>query len=124
MRGVDETLERTDTNYRLMLNDFSKSINTYKDDIYSLEQLFVNATTTGRLLSLQERLAKKRDGEDERYPGYGCGQEPGPPAMAQHHAKGCRDQGQYHHQNREMFGDHGSLSPASMRWISSSSMVP
>lgn len=62
MRGVDETLERTDTNYRLMLNDFSKSINTYKDDINSLEQLFVNATTTGRLLSLQERLAKKRDG--------------------------------------------------------------
>ncbi|CAF1026509.1 unnamed protein product [Adineta ricciae] len=62
IRGVDETLERTDTNYRLMLNDFSKSINTYKDDINSLEQLFINATTTTRLISLQERLAKKRDG--------------------------------------------------------------
>ncbi|CAF0926257.1 unnamed protein product [Adineta steineri] len=61
IRGVDETLEQTDTNYRLMLNDFSKSINTYKDDIHTLEQLFVNATTTTRLVALQERLAKKRD---------------------------------------------------------------
>jgi hypothetical protein len=61
IHGVEETLQQTDTNYRLMLNEFSKSINTYKDDITSLEQLFINATTTGRLLSLQDRLAKKRD---------------------------------------------------------------
>lgn len=45
-----------------MLNDFSKSINTYKDEINSLEHLFISATTVTRLVALQERLAKKRDG--------------------------------------------------------------
>ncbi|CAF3644133.1 unnamed protein product [Rotaria sordida] len=61
IRGVQETLEQTDADYRRMLNEFSKSILTYKDDIFGLEQVFVNATTSGRLLSLQDRLTKKRD---------------------------------------------------------------
>jgi len=61
IHGVQETLEQTDTDYRRMLNEFSKSILTYKDDIFGLEQVFVNATTSGRLLSLQDRLTKKRD---------------------------------------------------------------
>lgn len=61
IRGVQETLEQTDTDYRRMLNEFSKSIITYKDEIFALEKVFVNATTSGRLLSLQNRLTKKRD---------------------------------------------------------------
>ncbi len=61
IRGVQETLEQTDADYRRMLTEFSKSILTYKDQIFSLEQIFVNATTSGRLLSLQDRLTKKRD---------------------------------------------------------------
>ncbi|CAF4692579.1 unnamed protein product [Rotaria sp. Silwood1] len=61
IRGVQETLEQTDADYRRMLNEFSKSILTYKDEIFGLEQVFVNATTSGRLLSLQDRLTKKRD---------------------------------------------------------------
>jgi hypothetical protein len=61
IHGVQETLEQTDTDYRRMLTEFSKSIVTYKDEIASLEQVFVNATTSGRLLSLQNRLSKKRD---------------------------------------------------------------
>ena len=61
IHGVQETLEQTDTDYRRMLTEFSKSIVTYKDEISSLEQVFVNATTSGRLLSLQNRLSKKRD---------------------------------------------------------------
>lgn len=61
IHGVQETLEQTDADYRRMLNEFSKSIINYKDDIFNLEQVFVNATTSGRLLSLQDRLTKKRD---------------------------------------------------------------
>jgi hypothetical protein len=61
IHGVQETLEQTDADYRRMLTDFSKSIVTYKDDIFGLENVFVNATTSGRLLSLQDRLIKKRD---------------------------------------------------------------
>ena len=62
IHGVQETLEQTDADYRRMLNEFSKSITDYKDDIFGLEQVFINATTSGRLLSLQDRLTKKRDG--------------------------------------------------------------
>jgi hypothetical protein len=61
IHGVQETLEQTDADYRRMLNEFSTSINDYKEDIFGLEQVFVNATTSGRLLSLQDRLTKKRD---------------------------------------------------------------
>lgn len=61
IRGVQETLEQTDADYRRMLTDFASSITTYKDEIFGLEQVFVNATTSGRLLSLQDRLSKKRD---------------------------------------------------------------
>jgi hypothetical protein len=61
IHGVQETLEQTDSDYRRMLNEFSNSILSYKDDIFGLEQVFVNATTSGRLLSLQDRLTKKRD---------------------------------------------------------------
>ncbi len=61
IHGVQETLEQTDSDYRRMLNEFSNSILSYKEDIFGLEQIFVNATTSGRLLSLQDRLTKKRD---------------------------------------------------------------
>ena len=61
IHGVQETLGQTDSDYRRMLNEFSKSIVTYKEDIFSLEDVFINATTSGRLLSLQDRLTKKRD---------------------------------------------------------------
>jgi len=61
IRGVQETLEQTDTDYRRMLTEFSKSILMYKDEIFGLEQVFINATTSGRLLALQDRLGKKRD---------------------------------------------------------------
>ena len=61
IHGVSETLEQTDTDYRRMLGEFSQSIVKYKEDVFSLEQIFVNATTSGRLLSLQNRLIKKRD---------------------------------------------------------------
>ena len=61
IHGVNETLEQTDSDYRRMLGEFSNSILSYKEDIFGLEQIFVNATTSGRLLSLQDRLTKKRD---------------------------------------------------------------
>jgi hypothetical protein len=60
IRGVQETLEQADADYGRMLNEFAKSINTYRDDIFSLENVFVNATTSGRLLFLQDRLDKQR----------------------------------------------------------------
>ena len=34
IRGVQETLEQTDADYRRMLTEFSKSIVTYKEDIF------------------------------------------------------------------------------------------
>lgn len=61
IHGVQETLEQTDSDYRRMLTEFSKSVLTYKEDIFGLEQVFVNATTSGRLLALQDRLIRKRD---------------------------------------------------------------
>lgn len=61
IHGVKETLEQTDTDYRRMLSEFSKSIVTYKEEVFALENVFVNATTSGRLLALQNRLTKKRD---------------------------------------------------------------
>jgi Holliday junction resolvasome RuvABC endonuclease subunit len=61
VHGVQETLEQTDTDYRRMLDEFSQSIITYKDEIFALEHVFVNATTSARLLILQNRLIKKRD---------------------------------------------------------------
>ncbi|CAF2342055.1 unnamed protein product [Rotaria sp. Silwood2] len=61
IRGVQETLEQIDADYSRMLKDFSKSINTYRDDIFNLENVFVNATTSNRLLALQDRLQKQRD---------------------------------------------------------------
>jgi hypothetical protein len=60
LRGVQESLEQTDADYDRMLNGFTKSINSYKDEIFGLEQAFINATTTGRLLALQDRLKKQR----------------------------------------------------------------
>lgn len=61
IRGVQETLEQIDADYTRILNEFSKSLNTYQDDILSLEQVFINATTSGRLLALEDRLKKQRD---------------------------------------------------------------
>ncbi|CAF4534188.1 unnamed protein product [Rotaria sp. Silwood1] len=61
IRGVQETLEQIDADYGRMLKDFSKSINTYKDDILNLENVFINATTSNRLLALQDRLQKQRE---------------------------------------------------------------
>jgi hypothetical protein len=42
IRGVQETLEQTDADYARILNEFSKSMITYKDDVFSLEQVFIN----------------------------------------------------------------------------------
>lgn len=61
IRGVQETLEQTDADYGRMLMEFAKSTTTYKEDVYSLEQVFVNATTTGRLQALEDRLRRQRD---------------------------------------------------------------
>ena len=61
IRGVQETLEQTDADYGRMLAEFARSINSYKDDIYGLEQIFINATTSGRLRALEDRLTKQRD---------------------------------------------------------------
>jgi len=61
IRGVQETLEQTDADYTRMLKEFSKSIKIYKDDIYNLEKVFINATTSGRLLALEDRLIKQRN---------------------------------------------------------------
>ena len=66
LRGVQETLEQTDAEYSRLLNEFSKSINTYKDDIQSLEQIFLNATTTGALHALENRLKKQRNAYMEK----------------------------------------------------------
>ena len=61
IHGVQETLEQIDTDYRRTLMEFSKFIVMYKNDTSSLEQVFANATASGRLLSLQNRLSKKRN---------------------------------------------------------------
>jgi len=61
IRGVQETLEQTDVDYSRMLNEFSKSIQTYKDDVFSLEEVFINAATSGRLLVLEDRLQNQRN---------------------------------------------------------------
>lgn len=62
IRGVQEALEQTDADYGRMLKEFNKSISTYRDDIFALEEVFVNATTSNRLTALQDRLGKQRDG--------------------------------------------------------------
>lgn len=61
IRGVQETLEQIDADYSRMLKNFAKSLSTYKDDVLGLENVFVNATTSHRLLVLQDRLDKQRD---------------------------------------------------------------
>jgi hypothetical protein len=61
IRGVQETLEQIDADYSRMLNEFSKLIGTYKNDVFSLEQVFINATTSGRLLVLEDHLKKQRN---------------------------------------------------------------
>jgi signal transduction protein with GAF and PtsI domain len=60
-QGVQQTLNQTDTDYRTMLDTFAQLLEKYRDEIFALEKLFVNATTTGRLLSLQGGLTKRRD---------------------------------------------------------------
>ncbi|CAF0851526.1 unnamed protein product [Adineta ricciae] len=61
MCGVEDKLREINNDYDRMLNEFSKSIDSYKNDMFSLEHIFVNATTTGRLVLLQDRLKKQRD---------------------------------------------------------------
>ena len=61
MSGIKDKLEQTNVDYDQLLNEFSKTTNTYKDDVFSLEHIFVNATTTSRLVLLQDRLKKQRD---------------------------------------------------------------
>ena len=61
IRGVQETLEQTDADYGRMLLEFSKLLTVYREDINSLEQVFVNATTSGRLQALENRLKKQRN---------------------------------------------------------------
>ncbi|CAF5208317.1 unnamed protein product, partial [Rotaria magnacalcarata] len=60
LRGVQETLEQIDADYTRMLRTFSKSLASYKDDVCNLEEVFVNATTSNRLLALKDRLDKQR----------------------------------------------------------------
>ncbi|CAM4857478.1 unnamed protein product [Rotaria socialis] len=60
LRGVQETLEQIDADYIRMLKTFSKSLTSYKDDVFNLEEVFVNATTSNRLLALKDRLDKQR----------------------------------------------------------------
>jgi predicted RNase H-like nuclease (RuvC/YqgF family) len=66
LRGVQETLEQTDAEYSRMLTEFSKSINTYKDEIQSLEEIFLNVTTSGALHALENRLKKQRNAYMEK----------------------------------------------------------
>ena len=66
IRGVQETLEQTDAGYGRMLIEFAKLITAYRDDINSLEQVFVHATTSGRLQALENRLKKQRNAFMER----------------------------------------------------------
>ena len=61
MCGVEDKLREINNDYDQMLDEFSKSIDSYKNDVFSLEHIFVNATTTGRLVLLQDRLKKQRD---------------------------------------------------------------
>lgn len=61
MYGIKEKLEQTNAEYDRMLNEFGKTIDKYKDDVFSLEHIFVNATTTSRLVLLQDRLKRQRD---------------------------------------------------------------
>lgn len=61
LRGVQETLEQADADYLRMLKEFAKSVNEYKEDINSLEEIFTTATTSHRLLALQDRLVKQRE---------------------------------------------------------------
>ncbi|CAF3799849.1 unnamed protein product [Rotaria sp. Silwood1] len=56
IRGIQEILEQIDLDYSRMVRDFSKLISTYKDDVSNLENVFINATTSHRLLKLQERF--------------------------------------------------------------------
>lgn len=44
-----------------MLAEFAKSIKTYRESIFALENVFINATTSARLNALQNRLTKQRD---------------------------------------------------------------
>jgi hypothetical protein len=66
IRGVQETLEQTDSEYNRMLIQFTKSMNAYKDDTHSLEQIFLNATTSGALNALENRLKKQRNAYMEK----------------------------------------------------------
>ncbi|UJR28315.1 hypothetical protein I4U23_009559 [Adineta vaga] len=61
MYGIEDKLKDINIDYDRMSNEFGKSIDAYKNDIFSLEHIFVNATTTGRLVLLQERLKRQRD---------------------------------------------------------------
>jgi len=61
MSGVKDKLEQSNADYDRMLNEFTQTINTFKDEIFALEHIFVNATTTGRVVLLQDRLKKQRD---------------------------------------------------------------
>ncbi|CAF1416429.1 unnamed protein product [Adineta steineri] len=61
MSGVEERLNQISGDYDQILNEFNKSVDAYKNDVNSLEHIFVNATTTGRLILLQDRLKRQRD---------------------------------------------------------------
>lgn len=66
IRGVQETLEQTDAAYGRMLIEFGKLMTAYRDDINSLEEIFVHATNSGRLQALENRLKKQRNTFMER----------------------------------------------------------
>jgi hypothetical protein len=61
IHGVDNRLEQVDAEYHRMLNECAVAMKNYKENVFGLETVFVNATTMGRLSVLHDRLIKQRD---------------------------------------------------------------
>lgn len=61
MCGVEDRLQQINADYDRMLVEFNKSVDSFKNDVNSLEHIFVHATTTGRLVLLHDRLKRQRD---------------------------------------------------------------
>lgn len=64
-KGVEETIAQIQKQYEEMQNKLIEQANQYKEDTANLEILFVHATKSLRLISLQEKLVKDRDSHME-----------------------------------------------------------
>ena len=60
-RAVHETFDRTDADYEHWLSEFARSLDIFRDGVFTSEQLLKSATTIGHLASLQDRLTKQTD---------------------------------------------------------------